>query len=256
MIVPAALLSQVALPDGADIRSERLRYRSGAGEFEGLFVWNAAVSAPRPGVAIVHDWLGLGEHAAVRAELLARLGYAAFAIDMYDVGVTATPETAPQLSGALYADLPELRARAAAGLAALAARSEVDAHRLAVMGYCFGGSVSIELARSGAALLGAVSFHGGLIVHEPAHVELIQAKLLLLNGAADPLVPREQVDALQRELDSRAEVDWQFVDYSAAMHAFAVPEANAPERGVAYDQRADRRSWRAMRDFFEEIFGA
>lgn len=256
MTSPRELLGTEPLPDGAEIRFEPVRYRFGETEFEGLFVWNATVTGPRPGIAIVHDWMGRGEHAAVRAELLARLGYAALALDMYGVGVVPTPQTAPKLSGALYADLAELRGRAAAGLDALAARPEVDPARLAIMGYCFGGTVSIELARSGAPLLGAVSFHGGLIVHEPADVELIRAKLLLLNGAADPVVPRDKVEAFQRELASRPEVDWQFVDYSGALHAFAVPDANAPERGVCYDARADRRSWRAMRNFFEELFGA
>lgn len=254
MPTPQDLLAANPAPEGSDIRVERLRYEHDGRAYEGVLALDAAIDGPRPGVVIVHDWLGVGPHVETRARMLAGLGYAALAIDMYGVDIHPTPETAPQLAGALYDDLPELRARATAGLEQLLARPEVDPARVAVMGYCFGGSTAIELARSGAPLAGAVSFHGALIVHEPADVAEIRAKLLVLNGAADPIVPDERVVAFHEELRTRPELDWQFVNYSGALHAFAVPGADSPEFGAAYQEAADRRSWRAMRDFFDEIF--
>ena len=148
-----------------------------------------------------------------------------------------------------------IRARANAGLDTLAASPLVDTSRLAVIGYCFGGTAALELARSGANLLGTVSFHGGLDTPNPADARNIRGKVLALHGADDPHVPPEQVAAFQQEM-RQAKVDWEMVYYGGAVHAFTNPDSgNDPSKGVAYNAEADRRSWEEMKLFFAEIFG-
>ncbi|WP_022905335.1 dienelactone hydrolase family protein, partial [Curtobacterium sp. B18] len=126
--------------------------------------------------------------------------------------------------------------------------------KVVVMGYCFGGSAALELARTGADLVGAVSFHGGLIVHDPSDASAIRAKLLVLTGASDPVVPDETVVAWDDDMRAAPEVDWHLVSYAGAMHAFAVPGTDAPDHGALYHARADRRSWRALEVFLAEVF--
>ncbi|MCR6491905.1 dienelactone hydrolase family protein [Cellulomonas sp. P24] len=211
---------------------------------------------PFPGVLVVHDWFGVGDHVRVRCELLARLGYAAFAADIYGEGVRpATGPEASEVARGFYADLPLLRARAAAGLARLAAEPAVDASRLAAIGYCFGGSTVLQLARSGADLAGVVSFHGGLQVGPPGEAAAITASVLVLTGAADPVVPDSAIVAFQDELRQAPGVEWQIVTYSGAMHAFSVPGTDAPAHGAQFQATAERRSWVAMKDLLAEVLG-
>ncbi len=211
---------------------------------------------PHPGVLVVHDWFGVGDHVRVRCEMLARLGYVALAADIYGEGVRPTTGAeASALARGFYDDLPLLRARARAGLTRLAAEPGVDASRLAAIGYCFGGSTVLHLARSGADLAGAVSFHGGLQTGPPGEAAAIRASVLILTGASDPVVPDSAVTALQDELRLAPEVEWQVVTYSGAMHAFTVPGTNTPEHGSQFQPTAERRSWVAMKAFFAEILG-
>ncbi|WP_368496475.1 dienelactone hydrolase family protein [Herbiconiux sp. A18JL235] len=243
------LIESVPLPEGAEIETLRIRYEESGVPLSGLLVWDASRSGPRPGVVVVHDWMGEDAYVRARCEMLARLGYVAFAADVYGEGVRpADAEEASALARQYYADLPTLRARVRAGYEVLAGRAEAERDRLAVMGYCFGGSASLEFARTGTPLAGAVSFHGALIVHEPADVASLDAPLLVLTGAADPVVPDETVVAFENELRQRAGLDWQIVSYSDTPHAFTRPGIDA------YRPRADARSWRAMADFFDEIF--
>ncbi|HEX9024338.1 MAG TPA: dienelactone hydrolase family protein [Geobacteraceae bacterium] len=151
-------------------------------------------------------------------------------------------------------DRPLARARALAGLEVLKKRAQVDPQRIAAIGYCFGGTMALELARSGADLKGVVSFHGGLSTPDPADARNIRGKVLVLHGADDPMESPAEIAAFQEEM-RRAGVDWQMVFYGGAVHAFSNPEAGkAGIKGVAYNEAADRRSWLAMRDFFDEIF--
>jgi dienelactone hydrolase len=180
--------------------------------------------------------------------MLARLGYVAFAGDVYGAGVRPSGDDAPAEAGKYYRDLPLLRSRVAAGFSWLQQHPAVDPARLAVIGYCFGGTAALEFARTGAPLRGVVSFHGGLIAHDPSDAAQIAASLLVLTGGADPVVPDEAVVAFEQELRGAPHVDWQITTYSGAPHAFTIPG------GDSYRPVADARSWRAMVCFLDEVF--
>lgn len=248
------VLQTVPEPAGADVRVEPVRYEHDGTPLLGVLAKDAAVSGPRPAVLVVHDWHGVNEHVEARVTMLARLGYVAFGADIYGEGVRPGDDTAGEVAGSYYQDLPLLRARALAGFEQLRQDPDVDHTRIVVMGYCFGGSTALELARTGADLVGAVSFHGGLLTHEPSDAGQIRAKLLVLTGAADPVVPDEKVVAWQDEMRAAPHVDWQVVTYSGAMHAFAVPGTDAPDHGAQYQATADRRSWQALEVFLAEVF--
>jgi dienelactone hydrolase len=214
------------------------------------------VSGRRPGVLVCHEWWGNNDYSRGRAEQLAGLGYVAFALDMYGKGVTTEDaKKAGELAGALYSDPELMRRRASAGLKVLAGNARVDAHRIAAIGYCMGGSVALELARSGADLAAVVSFHGGLDTKQPAGAGTIKAKVLVCNGADDAMVPAEKQAAFQKEMKD-AGVDFVFINYAGARHAFTNPHADAHKiPGIAYNEKADKRSWQHMLDLFREVFG-
>jgi dienelactone hydrolase len=244
------ILDSVPLPAGSAIASERIAYADGDTALDGYLAWDDALDGPRPAVLIVHDWNGEDAHEQTRAQMLARLGYTAFAADVYGAGVRPTADAdAAALVGRYYGDLALMRARVRAAYDVLRADARVDPERIAVMGYCFGGSASLEFARTGAELAGAVSFHGRLVTHEPADVDAIRAPLLVLTGAADPVVPDEAVVAFENELRQAPGLDWQVVSYSGAPHAFTVPTSES------YRAKADARSWAALEVFLREVFG-
>ncbi|GAA3330692.1 dienelactone hydrolase family protein [Curtobacterium citreum] len=248
------VLSTVPAPAGSDVRVEPVRYDHEGTALLGVLAKDHAESGPRPAVLVVHDWHGVNEHVEARVAMLARLGYVAFGADVYGEGVRPGDDTASEVAGSFYQDLPLFRARLTAGLDRLREDPDVDHSRIVVMGYCFGGSGALELARTGADLVGAVSFHGGLIAHDPSDAAAIRAKLLVLTGGSDPVVPDSAVTAWQDEMRSAPEVDWQVVTYAGAMHAFAVPGTDAPDHGAQYQERADRRSWQALQVFLAEVF--
>ncbi len=210
----------------------------------------------RPGVLVVHDWTGVGEYVKVRCQMLARLGYVAFAPDIYGRDVRPQGDEAAQVAGQYYGNPTLMRARAQAGLDQLLSAPLVDAGRVAAIGYCFGGSVALALAASGADIAGAVSFHGALSPVSAEDAAQIKARIVVLTGAADPVVPDDKVLAFENSLRVAPDVDWQLTSYSGAMHAFTLPEAAAPDHGADYQPAAERRSWVAMRNFFDEIFAA
>lgn len=253
MVAVGILLAGAA---GAEVRTREVEYRHGDTVLEGFMAWDDSLEGRRPGVLIVHQWMGLTEYERTRAGQLASLGYVAFAVDVYGKGVRpADTSEASTFAGTYKKDRTLLRARVAAGLETLRSSELVDPKRIAAIGYCFGGTAVLELARSGADVAGVVSFHGGLDSPEPEDGRSIKAKLLILHGANDPFVPAEDIAAFQQELRD-AGVDWQMVYYSGAVHSFTQKAAgDDPSRGAAYDERADRRSWQAMRALFDEIFG-
>jgi len=191
----------------------------------------------------------------MRAEKIAALGYAGFVVDIYGKGIRPKDDQEAAKQSAFYrANRLLMRQRAQAGLNEIRKLKFVDPARIAVMGYCFGGTVSLELARSGADIQGAVSFHGSLETPFPQETKNLKAKILVLHGADDPTVPIEQISSFQNEMRN-AKADWQMVYYGNAVHRFSNPLAgeNAAS-GFAYNQEADARSWEAMRSFFKEIF--
>ena len=237
------------------LHREAMEYRHGDTVLQGYLVYRNDVKGRRPGVLVVHEWYGLGKYPKARADKLAELGYVAFALDMYGKGILAEDnERAAQLSGVYKEDRKLMRGRARAGLDVLRKHDLVDTDRVAAIGYCFGGTTALELARSGAELAGVVSFHGGLSTPVPADAKNIRGKVLVLHGSDDPLVGQQEVLAFQDEM-RQAGVDWQMNTYGGAVHSFTNPEAGKnPLEGVAYNEKADRRSWDAMQRFFAEIF--
>jgi dienelactone hydrolase len=252
-----SLFAAIAMASAAfgQVKTETVEYRQGDVVLQGYLSYDASFKGKRPAVLVVHDWLGVSDYTKMRAEQLAALGYVALTADIYGKGVRpANAQDAAAEAGKFYKDRGLLRARARAGLDFLAARPEADPSRLAVIGYCFGGTTALELARSGAPLKGTVTFHGGLSTPTPADAKNIAGKVLVLHGADDPFVKQEDVTALMKEM-REAGVDWQLVQYSGAVHSFTDKRAgNDNSKGAAYNEAADRRSWKAMKDFFEEIF--
>lgn len=215
------------------------------------FLAHDGVSAKRPGVLVVHDAGGLGEHIREKARRLAALGYVAFALDLFGEGKTVTDGM--DRIRALASDFTKWRSITRAGLDVLAARTEVDASRLAAIGYCFGGTTVYELARSGADLRGVVGFHSGL-APSSGEAKNIKGKVLTLIGADDPLIPPEARLAFESEM-REAGVDWQMTLYGRTGHSFTNPGIGAMNRpGFFYQADADARSWAEMRRFFDEIF--
>ena len=248
-----AALVALALPAQALIKTRVIEYKDGDVVLQGYAAWEDGFKDTRPGILVAHEWWGHGPYARRRAEQLARLGYTAFALDMYGKGVLATThEEAGKLAGAFFTDRAAMRKRALAGLEQLKKLPFVDQSKLGAIGYCFGGAAVLELARMGADLKGVVSFHGALATPTPA-TEKPKAKILVLHGADDPNVS-PQVPAFLEEM-RKVNADWQFVQYGGAVHSFTVPEAGTDTaKGAAYNKSADRRSWEAMRAFFEEAF--
>jgi dienelactone hydrolase len=253
MIILLALAVSAA---PAALRGETVEYRHGETVLEGFLAWDDSLPGARPGVLVVHEWTGIGPYVKRRVDELARLGYVAFAADIYGKGVRPAGGAEAAKTASIYKDdRPLMRARAQAGFDVLRAHPLVDRARVAAIGYCFGGTTALELARSGAPLAGVVSVHGGLGTPLPADPGGVKAAVLVLHGADDPFVPPEEVRAFEAEM-RRAGADWRLVAYGGAVHSFTNPEAGSdPSRGAAYDARADRRSWRDMQVFFEEIFG-
>jgi len=229
----------------AEIKTATLTYKDGAAELEGFVAYDDAVKGPRPGVLVIHDWTGLQDYAMVRAKQLAELGYVAFAADIYGKGVRPTdPKECAVQAGTYKNDLPLLRRRVLLGLDQLKAQPGVDAAKLAAIGYCFGGTSVLELARSGENVRGVVSFHGGLSTTMPATPGAIKARILVCHGGADSHVNPE-VPAFKAEME-KAKARMEFVSYEGAQHGFTKP-------GPAYQEKADKESWAAMKKFFAEI---
>lgn len=252
------LATTLAGSAGAAIKTQEIEYEHGGTKLLGYLAYDDSVQGKQPGVVVVHEWMGHNDYARRRAEQLAGLGYAAFALDMYGKGVRAKdPQEAAQMAGRFKSDRKLMRDRARAGLEVLKKQPMVDSGKLAAMGYCFGGQVSLELARAGEPLAGVVSFHGALDTPTPQDAKNVKGKVLALHGGADPFVPPEHVAAFQKEMEE-AKVDYQFVSYGpGVVHGFTNPNnKGSTMKGVGYDENADRRSWKAMQVQFEEVFGS
>ncbi len=252
-VLAIVLIAAAARPSQAAVKTETVEYKDSDQVCEGYLAWDDSFHGKRPGMVVVHEWMGLGEYAKRRAREVAALGYVAFAADIYGKGIRASnPQEAGQLAGKYKGDLPLLRSRARAAFDTLARNQMVDPGKIFAMGYCFGGTTALELARSGAPLAGVISFHGGLATKNPADAKNIKGRVLALHGAADPFVPPAEVAAFQKEMDD-AKVDWQMDLFAGAVHSFTNPDSgNDPSKGAAYNAKADARSWDALKLFLQE----
>lgn len=238
------------------LRTQDVQYRDGSLTLRGFLACDETVAGKRPGIVVVHEAWGLGNHAMERAKMLAELGYVALAADMYGDRRMATDlQSAMELMGDMRTEPAKWRARAGAAVAALKAQPNVDGSRLAAIGFCFGGTTVLEMARGGADLKGVVCFHGQLQSAAPAQKDGVTPKVLVCNGADDPMIPPPQVAAFEEEMRN-AGADWQVINYGGTVHGFTNPDAGKTVKldGVAYNAVTARRSWAAMQAFFDEIF--
>ncbi len=243
----------------AAIKEEPVTYKDGDTTMKGMIVYDDASNARRPGIIVVHEWWGITRHVQEEARKLAGQGYAAFVADMYGDGKTAdNPKDANALSGAVGKDPAAMQSRFEAARDALVKHATVDPRQVGAVGFCFGGSVVLDMARAGVDLAGVAAFHAGLGAAGPkAAPGKVKAKVLVLNGAADPFIKPESVTAFKEEMDA-AKVDYSYVNYPEAVHAFTNPEAT--EKGkqfnlpLKYDAEADRQSKQESAKFFSGLF--
>lgn len=249
------MLFAFASTANAELKTETVAYADGGKTFEGYLAYDDSLTGKRPGVLVVHEWWGLNDYTKKRTEMLAELGFVAFAADIYGKGIRpANSKEAGEQAGKLRGgDRTLLRQRVNRALEVLKGNPMTDRARLAAIGYCFGGTTVLELARSGADIAGVVSFHGNLDTPSP-NASRIKTRVLALTGADDPYVPPKQVQEFVDEMRG-AGADWYMESYGGAVHSFTNPASGSdPSKGLAYNEKADKRSWQAMRDFFAEIF--
>ncbi|MGO1071457.1 dienelactone hydrolase family protein [Lysobacter sp. CA199] len=258
--VAVLLLALCASPAFAAIKTRALEWKVGDDSFSGVLVYDDVNTIQRPGLVMVPNWLGVTDNAIRTAKEIAGDDYVVLIADVYGKDVRPKDKTEAKAQvGKAYADGgATLRKRVDAAVAALKADKTVPVAtaKIGALGFCFGGSAVLELARTGANLAGVVSFHGGLKSRLPSNGVKVNTPVLVLNGAADKSVPTEDIVAFEKEMNE-AGADWQFVNYSGAVHCFSqVEDANAPAGdNCRYDERAAKRSFAAMRAFFDERFG-
>lgn len=259
-LLVAALLSLFASTGFAAVTGKQVTYKANGVTMKGYLASDSAVKGKRPGVLVVHEWWGHDDYARMRARKLAELGYTALALDMYGAGKQAhDPDHAKAMATAVSKDPAGAKARFDAAMAFLKKQPNVDGDNIAAVGYCFGGSVVLNMARAGKDLKGVASFHGNLSTEKPAQKDQIKGKVLVLTGADDPMAPAEQVAKFEQEMKD-AGVDYRVVSYPGAKHGFTNPAAdkygkkfNMP---LAYNAEADKASWDELKQFLQQIFSA
>jgi len=253
-LLSLALFSLAAAAQAKPV-AEPVSWEHGGTTFDGYLVYDGDKDERRPGLVMVPNWMGVTDAAVEKAKALADDDYVILLVDMYGRGLRpADAQEAGQAAGAVYADRVALRGRINTALGVLrdaAGKTPLDASRIGGIGFCFGGAIVLELARSGADVAGVVSFHGNLETTMPAGEGDIGASVLVLNGAADSYVPQAQINAFQEEM-AAAKADWVFVNFGGAVHCFAEADANSP--GCMYDPKSARRAYGMMEDFFDERF--
>jgi dienelactone hydrolase len=252
LTVGAAVL---AVPAFAEVKTRVVDYTVGGVALQGLVAWDDAVTGKRPGVLVVHEWWGHNEHARTAARRLAEAGYVGFALDMYGKGKIAKhPDDAMKFMSEATKDPAVLNARFEAALAELKRDARVDATRIGAIGYCFGGSVVLSQARMGKDLDVVASFHGGLAGLAPVKPGSVKAEVMVFTGAADPMVPADQVSTFKKEMEAAgAKLD--IVSYPNAKHGFTNPDAGSfGMDALGYDAVADKASWAQMLKNFKRVF--
>ena len=236
------------------ITTRAIDYDHDGTALEGILAYDDAVSGPRPVILVSHAWAGRSDIEVDFAKRLAAMGYAGFALDLYGKGVLGTSnEENEKLMTPFVQDRAMLQARLMKAVDVARGAPEADADKTAAIGFCFGGLCVLDIARTGADLRGVASFHGLFGAPDNTAGKKITAKVIAFHGWDDPLVPPEQVTGLAAEL-TEASADWQIHAYGGAMHAFTNPQANDPDFGTVYSERATRRAWTALEDFLEECF--
>jgi len=259
-IIAAALaLAACAGPGGRQaIQEDSVTYWDGTTVMKGYIVYDDSIKAKRPGVVVVHEWWGITEHTLGEARNLARQGYTAFVADMFGDGKTAdNPKDAGALAGSVRKNPAAMHSRFSAARETLAGHATVDASRIGAIGFCFGGSVVLDMARQGVDLRGVTAFHAGLPPSgAPAAPGKVKAKVLVLNGAADPFIKPDTVEAFKKEMEA-ARVDYRYINYPGAVHAFTNPAATENGRKfklpLAYHAQADQQSKSEMRKFLGDV---
>lgn len=246
------------MTEGPSIAEQEINYSSNGTTLKGFYAYDKSKEGVRPGIIVVHEWWGQNEYARERARQLADLGYAALAIDMYGEGKTTEhPDDAGKFASEVMKQMETASARFNAGLDQLKSMPNVDTSKLAAIGYCFGGGIVLNMALAGADVDGVVSFHGMLPTDPVKNPDQVKAKLLVLNGEADPMVTQGQAETFKKNLEN-ADVDYELINYPDAQHAFTNPAADSVgkkfEMPLAYNKEADEKSWQEMKDFLEEIF--
>jgi dienelactone hydrolase len=242
----------------AAVVGKPVEYAADSVTLKGYIAFDDKFTGKRPGILVVHEWWGHNEYARKRADMLAELGYVALAVDMYGDGKQANhPDDAGKFAGEVMKNMPAMKARFLAALTLLKQSEDVDPANIGAIGYCFGGGVVLGMAREGADLKGVVSFHGSLATQSPAQKGRVKAKILVCNGAADKFVSEESIKEIKAEMKA-AKVDFKFVNYPDAIHSFTNPAStelgkkfNLP---LAYNEKADKKSWADMQEFFKRVF--
>jgi dienelactone hydrolase len=242
----------------AAVQTRVVEYEHDGTKLKGFLAYDDATKDKRPGVLVFPEWWGLDEYAKGRAKQLAGMGYVAFAADLYGDGKvidTAHPADAGKMAGALRSNVKTWRGRAGAALKQLTGQPNVDATKVAAIGYCLGGSTALQLAYTGADLKAVVTFHAGLVTPSPDEVKMIKAKILVCHGAADTFIPEKAIAEFKAALDSGGG-NYQFVPYPGVVHSFTVPDADkAGVKGMKYDKKADEDSWKRMTELFQATLG-
>jgi dienelactone hydrolase len=249
------LLAILPFAAGAAIKTETIEYKDGDAVLKGYLAYDDAIEGKRPGIIVAHTWWGLNDYVKKRAEMLAELGYVAFALDMY--GDDKITEHAPEASGwmkQITANVDAWQRRAQAGLDVLKTQDRVDGDKLAAIGYCFGGATVMQMAYAGADLDGVASFHGSLPPATEEQQKRIKASILVAHGDADAFVPPERIAAFKAALEASG-ADWEMAVYGGARHAFTNPGAGSYGiENLKYDPKADARSWALLQSFLKEVF--
>ena len=242
------------MPAKAELQTQTVRYNDGDASLQGYFAWDDAIKGKRPAVLVVHEWWGLNDYARKRADMLARLGYLAFAVDMYGKGrVTEHANQADEWMKQITSNVDAWQQRALLGLDIMRTHELANGARVAAIGYCFGGATVMQLAYAGAALAGVVSFHGSLPVATPEQAKNIRSRVLVAHGSADTFIPSERIVSFQNALNA-AGVDWQMIVYGGARHGFTNPDADLyGMENLRYHKISDQRSWQDMQRFLKEI---
>ncbi|HBR14994.1 MAG TPA: dienelactone hydrolase [Candidatus Omnitrophica bacterium] len=258
ILLSICLVLLAAVSASAEIVTQEIRYNAGEDQLIGFLAYDDGVQEKRPGILVVHEWWGQNEYVRKRAVMLAELGFTALAVDMYGDGKVALhPDDAKKFSSEVGSNLPLARERFTAGLKVLQEHTTVQADKIAAIGYCFGGSTVLNMARAGVDMRGVVTFHGNLATDAPAQKDTMKAKVLVCHGGDDNFITPEQIEAFKTEMTNTG-VDYTFKTYAGARHSFTNPQADTYaaqfDLPIAYNEQADHQSWSDMREFFKNIF--